>query len=261
MKKILLSTAAITLLAGAAYAENTVVGPVIGGSVEVEVKENAAGDYGATTTFNVGIAAAGLAYGSASVESVNGNTFEIDEWQIGTQVGSVDLSFGDQGGVFVESWSDYSDIIDPAMTESLAVSVGDLAVAVGFNDVTSDISDISNVQGAYTLGTDSVALTASADYNFNSEDWAVGTRAAGEVAGIGLGTTLSYGSAAESLAYEVDGTIKGITAYVNGNQDDMLRNVGAGYEMGYNNMTLATDVNYDIDAEELAPRVTVTFRF
>lgn len=261
MKKLLISTAAIAFLAGTAYAQET-LNPVMNGSVEVEVKENAAGDYAATTTFGLGIEAGSIAYGSASVESVNGNTFEIDEWQIGTMLGFVDLSFGDQGGLFVESWSDYSSIIDPTMSESIAVRAGDLEFAVGFTDITKDISDISNVQGAYTLGIDVVEVTASADYNFNSDDWAIGTRTEGiELAGIALGSTMSYGSASEELAYEVDGTLMGITGYVNGDQNDVLENIGAGYDFGYRNIAIGTDINYNIDSEKLSPKVALKLNF
>ena len=262
MKKLLISASAIMFLAGTAYAQDITTKPVMNGSVEVEVKENSAGDYAATTTFGLGVEVGSIAYGSASVESINGNTFEIDEWQIGTMLGSLDLSFGDQGGMFVESWSDYSSIIDPEMAESVAVRAGDLAFAVGFTDITNDISDISNIQGAYTLGVDVVEVTASADYNFNSDDWAVGTRAEGiQLAGIDLGSTMSYGSAADELAYEVDGTLMGITAYVNGDQNDILENIGAGYDFGYGNMAIGTDINYNVDSEKLSPKVALKLNF
>lgn len=264
MKKLLLSTATATLLAGAAFAENTMpstTGPIFNGSVEVEIKENDAGDYGATTTIEAGVEA-GLTFGSLSFESVDADSFDLDEWQIGAYIGRAAISFGDQDGVFVESWSDYSDILEPAMTESLQVSVGDIAVAVGFNDVASDISDISNIQGAYTLGLNGLDLTTSADYNFDSEEWAVGSRVEGiQLASVDLGATMSYGSDSEDLAYEVDGTVRGITGYLNGNSDDMLRNIGVGYERGFGAMTLSSDVNYDTDAEDLAPRITATFNF
>jgi hypothetical protein len=265
MKKLLISTAALTLLAGAAFAEEripTKTGPVFDGSIEVGIKENDAGDYGATTTLNVGVASVGLAYGAASFEAVNGSAVELDEWQVGTMLGGVDISFGDQGGLFVESWSDYSDIADPAMAESIQTSFGDAAVALGFTDITSDITDISNVQGTYDLSLGTLEVAASVDYNFNSDDWAIGSRVEGiQLASIDFGTTMSYGSAAEVLAYELDGTVIGITGYVNGTSDDMLRNVGLGYEKGFGSMILEADVNYNIDSEKLAPGLTATFNF
>lgn len=263
MKKLLLSSSAITFLASAVYAGDLAdMSPIIGGSIEVEVKENDAGDFAATSTLNVGMASVGVAYGYASVESVDGNTFEIDEWQLGTQVGSVGVSFGNQGDLFVSSWSDYSNVFDSAMAESLAVNAGAASVALGFTDITSDVTDINIIQGAYTLALGTTLLTASAEYDFDAEEWAVGTRSEGlELAGINLGSTMSYASATETFAYELDGGIWGLTTYVNGDQNDMLQNIGAGYTLDYSSMAITTDINYNIDAEEFSPRVAVALSF
>lgn len=280
MKKVLLATAAMFAFSSAAIAggvdttegdsDLVMVSPLVmpttlGGSIEVEIAENAAGDFAATTTFNAGIVAPGLAFGEIGVESVDGNTFEVNKWYIGTTLGSVGtVSFGDHdGGVFVESYSDYSTIAEPAMEEALIVSAGAAAVAVGFTDISSDVTDVSNVQGAYTLDAGIAAVTVSADYNFNDEEYAIGTRTSGiELGPVALGSTLSYASATETLAYEMDATMSyGLTAYVNGDDADALRNVGAGYTRDIGNLTVFTDVNYNIDTEELAPSAGITFSF
>ena len=58
----------------------------------------------------------------------------------------------------------------PAMTESVKVSVGDAAVAVGFTNWTTDVTDISNIQGSYAIGeVAGLNVTASGDYNLDSE--------------------------------------------------------------------------------------------
>lgn len=279
MKSLMLSGAFILALSTGAIAgdlgttEGTVepteitklaAGPILGGSIEVEVAENDAGDYAATTTFSAGIIAPGLAFGEIGVESVDGDTFEINKWYIGTSVGSAVLSFGDHdGGIFVESYSDHSTIAAPGINEALIVTMGGASAALGFTDITNDVTDISNVQGAYTLDAGLAAVTVSADYNFDSEEYAIGTRTDGIALGpVELGSTLSYFSQTEVIAYEMDATMSyGLTAYVNGDKDDMLRNVGAGYEHGLGDLTVFADVNYNIDAEELTPSAGISFSF
>jgi hypothetical protein len=52
-----------------------------------------------------------------------------------------------------------------------------------------------------------------------------------------------------------------MTAYLNGDENDMTENVGAGYEMVVGGLDLGTDLNYNFDAEELTPSVTLGFAF
>lgn len=276
MKSLVLSAVLIGMFSGVAFAgdlggagDDTAVtytkGPIIGGSIEVAVAENAAGDYAATTTFGASIAAPGLAFGEIGVESVDGNTFEVNKWYLGTTIGqNASVSFGDHdGGVFIEPYSGFSTVADPAISEALIVGVGSAAVAVGFTDIKSDITDVSNVQGAYAFDLGLAVATASADYNFNTEEYALGLRSEGlELAGVALGSTVSYQSSNEVFAYEMDATvINALTVYVNGDTDDALRNVGAGYERAMGSLTFNADVNYNIDAEEFAPSAGITFSF
>ena len=281
MKRTLLATIASFVLSSAAFAgglEKTApaaevevvnasdfrVGPIVGGSIEVEIAENSAGDYAATTTFAAGIVTPGLTFGEIGVESIDGDTFEINKWYIGTSIGNGTISFGDHdGGVFIESYSDYSNIASPEINEAIIVTYGDAAAALGFTDITTDVSDVRNIQGAYSLDAGLAFVTLSADYNFDAEDYSLGTRTEGvALGGVSLGSTLSYASATETIAYEVDATMSyGLTAYVNGDDADALRNVGAGYERGIGNLTLFANVNYDVNAEDFAPKAGVSFNF
>jgi hypothetical protein len=242
-----------------------VAGPMVGGSIEVEVAKNDAGEYAATTTFGAGIITPGLFFGEVAVESIDGDTFEVNTWYIGAAIGDhATLSFGDHdGGVFIGAYSDYATIADPEINEALIFTLGDASAALGFTDITNDVTDISNVQGAYTLDAGVAVVTVSADYNFNSEEFAIGTRTGGVAVGpVELGSTLSYFSETEVLAYEMDATMSyGLTAYVNGDNDDALRNVGAGYERSLGNLTIFANVNYDINAEEVEPKAGVSFNF
>lgn len=281
MKKVLLATVAAFSLSTAAFAggldtaapevevvnvSDFRVGPIVGGSIEVEIAENSAGDYAATTTFAAGIVTPGLTFGEIGVESIDGNTFEISKWYFGTSIagGAGTISFGDHdGGVFIESYSDYSNIASPEINEAIIVTYGDASAALGFSDITTNVGDVRNIQGAYSLDAGLAFVTLSADYNFDTEDYSLGTRTEGVVlGGVSLGSTLSYASATETIAYEMDATMSyGLTAYVNGDDADALRNVGAGYERGIGNLTVFANVNYDVNAEEFAPKAGVSFNF
>jgi hypothetical protein len=194
--------------------------------------------------------------------ATDGGDLNLDTWTVGTAVSGVGLAFGNDNSVFVEG-EDGATLLAPAMTESVKVTVGDAAVAVGFTDWTADITDVSNIQGAYTIGTTIANITASGDYNVNSEEWAVGGRATTEglISNVALGGTVTYGSEAEVFAFEADATVMGITGYLNGDQNDTLQNVGGSYSYNIGAANLEGGVNYNIDSEEFAPSVSLSFAF
>jgi len=260
MRNVFILAAAAAMAATVANADTVnPAGAMLTGSMEVEVNS----DKEATLTLGAGLSAGNLAFGSFNVESVDGGSFTLDQWQIGADVAGATISFGDQDGVFVEG-ENGATLAAPVMAESLKVSVGDAQVAVGLTDWNADITDISNVQGAYTIGTVAglASVTASGDYNLDSEVYMLGGRASGvEVANIMLGSTLTYSSADEQIAYEVDGTMMGVTAYVNGDADDTLQNIGASYGRTVAGLDLGTELNYNLDSEEFTPSVKVGFSF
>ena len=258
MRNVFILAAAAAMAATVANADTVnPAGAMLTGSMEVEVNS----DKEATLTLGAGLSAGDLAFGSFNVESVDGGTFTLDQWQIGADVAGATLSFGDQDGVFVEG-ENGATLAAPAMEESLKVSIGDAQVAVGLTDWNADITDVSNVQGAYTVGAGFVSVTASGDYNLDSEEYMLGGRADGvEVANIMLGSTLTYSSANEQVAYEVDGSMMGLTAYLNGDDTDALQNVGASYGRTVSGLELGTELNYNLDSEEFTPSVTVGFSF
>ena len=258
MRNVFILAAAAAMAATVANADTVnPAGAMLTGSMEVEVNS----DKEATLTLGAGLSAGDLAFGSFNVESVDGGSFELDQWQIGADVAGATVSFGDQDGVFVEG-ENGATLAAPVMAESLKVSVGDAQVAVGLTDWNADITDVSNVQGAYTVGAGFVSVTASGDYNLDSEEYMLGGRADGvEVANIMLGSTLTYSSANEQVAYEVDGSMMGLTAYLNGDDTDALQNIGASYGRTVSGLDLGTELNYNLDSEEFTPSVTVGFSF
>jgi hypothetical protein len=148
------------------------------------------------------------------------------------------------------------------MTESLAVTAGAATVALGFTDWNTDITDISNVQGAYTMSVASLDVTAAADFNLDTDNTVLGAGVAGLDLGVAsLGGAMTYDMDAEIFGFEAVATTGGLTAYLNGDDTDALQNIGGEYEMDVNGAILATGANYDLDAEDLTPTVSLSFNF
>ena len=270
MNKLLLTTAVFAALSGTAFAQEAkaplnAMKPFasLNGNVETVIKEGATGNWGATTSFDLGVQVQGSSTARMDFVLDQNGVATLDEWAVGTEVAGVSLSFGDQGGVFVEAESDYASIIDPAINENLQVAVGDAKVALGWTDVTADVTEIENIQGAYTLNMGFAKVTASGDYNMNSEEWAIGSRAVvdGLVDRVAIGATTSYGSVNEKMAYELDATAFNVTAYLNGDQDTLAQNVGGVYGYKFNGLLAEAGVNYNLDTEKTTPQVTLSFEF
>jgi hypothetical protein len=266
MKNTIFASVAALFVATTAYAEGSTAAttrPQLGGSINVEVTENAAGDYVATTTLGAGINVEGLAFASATIESVDGATFEIDEWNIGTQIGVATLSFGKQGDLMVGNdfeivgGDTLADVADDH--ESLQVTVGAASVMVGLTDITTDVTDVENVQGAYTIG----AITAVGDYNIDSEEWVLGAKASYDLnEDVALGGILTYSSATEAFGFEASAGYSIATVFVNGDDADMFQNIGAGVSYDVqSNLNVYAEGAYNIDAEDTVLGAGVSFSF
>jgi hypothetical protein len=265
MRKVFTILAA-TMFAGAAYAETENVAiptPMLSGEVSLDFAETATGDWGGTMGLDLGVDAAGLANIDLDFSATDGNAVTLDNWTVGTEVSGVGVAIGDDNGVFVDAEGNQT-LAAPAMTESVKVTVGDAAVAVGFTDWTADITDISNIQGSYTLG--NVAglanITASGDYNMDSENIVLGAGIGGIAVGeAALGGAITYDVDGESFAFEGTASIMGLTAYANGDQDDAFQNIGGEYTLNLGGAELTAGGVYNMDAEELTPSVGVSFSF
>jgi hypothetical protein len=105
-------------------------------------------------------------------------------------------------------------------------------------------------------------VEAAGDYNFNTEEYALGGRVDAFLSeSLSAGGAVTYGSSDETIGFEVDATIAGITAYLNGDQDDMAQNVGGSYTYDLNGVELGAGVNYNIDTEEMKPSAMIGFAF
>lgn len=262
MRKVFSIIAAV-MFASAAYAETPAVpGPVLSGEVELKFTQNATTDkWGGAMGLDLGVDVSGLATVDLDMSATDGGALTLDNWTVGTTVNAIGVAIGDDNGVFVGAEGEQT-LAAPAMAESVKLTVGAAAVAVGFTDWTADITDISNIQGAYTINTSAFALTVAGDYNLDSENTVVGASASGLDLGVAsLGGTVTYDVDAEKFAFEGVTKAMGLTAYINGDQDDTLQNIGGEYVYGIGGAELSAGANYNVDTEDFTPTVGVSFSF
>lgn len=266
MKSVLAIIAAgLVATSTSAFAESTSVAPaagiLIGGEVSLDFSEQTSGDWGGKMGVDVDVdsAAGGVAL---DFSATDGGDLTLDNWTVGTSVSGVALAFGDDNGLMPEAEGEQT-LAAPAMTESLQASVGAASIAVGFTDWTTDITDISNVQGAYTLGTEVSDVTLSGDMNLDTDNVVLGLEIAGlDLGAASIGGAATYDMDAEMFGFETVAKTGNIVSYLNGDQDDPLQNIGAEYTY---NMSAGVDftagTNYNLDSEDLTPTVGLSFNF
>ena len=262
MRNIFITAIAAMAFAGAAAAQETLTTPVLSGEVSLDFAETANNKWGGTMGLDLGVDVSGLASVDLNFSATDGNAVTLDNWTVGTTVAGVGIAIGDDNGVFVGAEGEQT-LAAPAMTESVKVTVGDAAVAIGFTDWTADITDISNIQGAYTLNdVAGMAITASGDYNLNTENTVLGAAVSGlEVGQASLGATVTYDVDGELFAFEGVANVMGITAYANGDQNDAFQNVGGEYTYNIGGAALTAGANYNVDTEDFAPTAGISFAF
>jgi hypothetical protein len=193
--------------------------------------------------------------------ATDSNAVTLDNWTVGTTVNSIGIAIGDDNGVMPDAEGNHT-LAAPAMTESVKVTAGAANVAVGFTDWSSDITDLSNIQGSYDIDAGVAKVTAGLDYNLDSENTVLGAGVGG--LGVGeaaLGGAMTYDMDAEKFAFEGTADFMGLTAYMNGDQDDALQNVGGDYTYMLGGAEINGGVNYNMDSEEFTPTVSVGFSF
>lgn len=264
MRNVFITTIATLAIAGVAHAEGTApaaTGPVISGEVEMKFAETANDKIGGTMGLDLGVDVSGLATVDLDFSATDGNAVTLDNWTVGTTVGNLAMSFGDDNGVMPGAEGEQT-LTAPAMAESLQVSTGAVSVAVGLTDWTADVTDVSNVQGAYTFSAGDIALTAAADYNMDSENTVLGAGVGGIDLGVAaLGGAATYDMDAETFGFESVVTTGGITAYANGTDADMLQNIGGEYTYNLGGADLTAGAVYNLESEDLTPSASLSFNF
>ena len=153
--------------------------------------------------------------------------------------GSVGLKVDSTDNIYLDRWN-------------VTGTFGGVNVLVGIGDASSDVTDIANIQAAGTFA----GATLVMDYNLTSEDVTLG--AAYTIAGINLATTYS-----DILAYEVGYGIAdyGVSLFANGDQDNMLQNVGAGYTTKIGGASFYAEAGYNVDSGDITPAAGLSFSF
>lgn len=263
MRKVFTILAA-TMIAGSAAAQSP-----LSGEVELEFKENPisekiAGTMNLDLGINVGtVSTVDLDFGAKGDGSFNGSSLKLNDWTVGTNMYGVGVEIGTDNGVFVGAEGEQT-LADPTMDESVKVTVGAAKVAIGFANFTRDVSELSNIQGSYTTTVQNYDVTVSADRNLDTDNTVVGSTVSGfrfnEVA---LSGTVTYDTDAEALGYEVVAeTDTNITAYLNGDNEDTLQNVGGEYVYNLEGgAELSAGANYNMETEEFAPTAGISFKF
>ncbi len=253
-----------------AMAEETVAvatptAPVLTGAINLDFAETTAGKTAGTMGVELDFDAGDVATVDLDFKATDGNALTLDTWTVGTTIGALGLAFGDDNGLLPETGANASadgTLAKPAMTESLALSFGGASVAVGLTDWTTDVSEVSNLQGAYTVDAGIADVTASADYNRTSENTVLGAEVAGLDLGLATaGGALTYDTDAEDWAFEGSVAVDGLSAYINGTDDNRLQHVGGEYVLNYAGAELSAGVDYDTDAKDWTPTAGLSFNF
>ena len=252
MKNLILTTVAVFGLTGAVYAAD------VTGSVEFEVAKSGS-TYAMTPTLELGFGAA-LTDGVVGTASISMEDNEISGYALGTTFGKFGLSVGDQGDLFVGGYEG-NTLADPTSADvSVITTFGDAKFLVGLADPESDLGDIQNLQGAYSVAMGAkLVVDASVDYNVSTEDYVFGAAFSGYPAGpVDLGATVTYG---DIFAYEATVGKNGVTAFVGGDENDFAQEVGVGYETTVGQLTFNTKGVYNLTTDELAPSLNVAMKF
>jgi hypothetical protein len=268
MRNVFITTVAVMAISTAAFAEDTVTkvtptvaAPVLSGEVSLDFAETAGDKIGGTMGLDLGVDMGGLATVDLDFSATDGNSVTLDNWTVGTTVAGLGVAFGDDLGVMPGAEGEQT-LAAPTMAEAVQVTVGDAVVAVGLTDWTTDVTDVSNIQGAYTLNVANLDVTAAADYNIDSENTVLGAGVGGLDLGVAsLGGAMTYDVDGETFGFETVATAGGLTAYLNGDDTDALQNIGGEYEVNVNGATFTAGANYNIDTEDFAPTAGIAFAF
>ena len=259
------ATSAIAETETVTKTQTPVIGPVLSGAVSVDFAETAAGKTAGTMGVELDINAGSLATVDLGFKAADGSSLTLDTWTVGTTVAGVGIALGDDNGLLPTTGANTSadgTLAKPAMTESVALSFGKASVAVGFTNWTTDVTEVSNLQGAYTVDAGIVDVTASADYNRTSENTVLGAEIVGlELGMMTAGGALTYDTDAADWAFEGSVATGGLSAYINGTDDNRLQHVGGEYVMNYAGAELSAGVDYDTDAKDWTPQAGISFNF
>jgi hypothetical protein len=262
MKKLIVLFMA-SLFAGVTHAAT------ITGTVEVDVTENSSDNYISTEAIKLGIVGDNeVAFGSIKLKTNASDQVVLDEYFIGANLSeTVSASYGEQGDIFIGGGLETvgkNTIANPVSTgESIKLNVGDFSTRFKFTDTDTDINDFSTIQATYTTTVDKFSVGASVDHTMDTDK----NIYAGSI-GYALNESLDIssvfthdGSLTDEIAYESKVSMNGFSAYIDGNEGDWQKNVGAGYKSTWNGLTWYVEGNYNLDSEDVTPAMGVSLSF
>ena len=241
----------------------------ISGTVEVDITENASNDYISTESIKFDIAGdSGVAFGSIKVETNASDQFVLDEYSIGVNITeTTSVSYGEQSDIFIGGGLEVvgaNTIANPSNAgESIIANIGNFSARALFTDTDTDISDFSTVQAKFTTTVGPASVGASVDHTIATDD----NIYAGSVAlalneSVNLSTVVTHdASQANEIAYESIVSLGGLSAYVDGDEADWSKNVGAGYKGTWKDLGYYVEANYNLDTEETTPAMGVSVAF
>lgn len=254
------------ILASTAYADETATTSTststsaVSSSVSIDVTKTTSGKYVTKTTISMDTESSNGHVGF-DIDIIDGS-FSLGDWKVGTAVGSIGVSFGKQGDLFpvpgLESVGG-TTLANPTVNESVQVTLGGLSIMAGFDDWTTDISDLDNLQVALKSKLGLISTTLAVDYNTDTK---AKSYAAGAdltfIGEIGVSTLVTYDT---KLAYEVTANTGRLSVFVNGDTDNTLQHIGAGINLNISGLDVYAEASYDTDAKSLSPAVGLTYKF
>ena len=239
------------------------------GTVEVDISENASNDYISTESIKLGIAGdSGVAFGSIKVKTNASDQFVLDEYSIGANLtDTASVSYGDQGDIFIGGGLEEvgaNTIANPSDAgESVMVNISGLSLRGKFSDTDTDISDFDTVQAKYSMDVSKFTVGASVDHTISTDDNIYAgslSFALNEKANLTTVVTQDA-SLTDEIAYESIVSIGSLSAYVDGNEADWSKNVGAGYKGTWKELGYYVEANYNLDSEDITQAMGVSVSF
>jgi hypothetical protein len=241
----------------------------ITGTVEVDITENASNDYISTESIKLNIdGASGVAFGYVKAKTNSSDQFIMDEYQIGANITeTASVSYGDQGDIFIGGGLEAvgaNTIANPSDAgESIIANIGALSLRGKFTDTDTDISDFDTVQAKWTTSVDKFSVGAAVDHTISNDNNVF----AGSVGfdlneSASLSTVVTHDETlANEVAYESILSLGSLSAYVDGDEGDWSKNVGAGYNSTWKDLGYYVEANYNLDTEEVTPAAGVSVSF
>jgi hypothetical protein len=258
MKTILLASAATIALTASAFAAE------INGEVTLDAAKSG-DDYTVTSGVELGIFGE-MGMGSITIAVDENDGLVLDKWAVGAMAGEFELTFGDQGDL-MDAFEGQTKFVggqtlanlDDDYVSARATARG-VSVAIGFEDIKSDVTDIKNVQISYSTVIGTFDVATAIDFNIVTDDYTIAGFASTEISGIETSATVTFSD--DVVGYEVSAGYGMFKGFLNGDQDDLAQNIGGGaYHTMKNGMEVYAEASYNLDSQEITPAVGLAFKF